>query len=143
MTTSSPDRSYLLELAGVLRLLEETEFQRSEAARDFGLRIRRRRALTLGVGGGGLRRQRDAELAELDSTARRLLQERTITEGRVPERFLSTRLVGLAVRLFDTGQADDLETAIYMLGQEIDTTSHYRDLLPAQTIVAKVRRRLA
>lgn len=91
----------------------------------------------------GLTVQHADELAQIDATARRILAEPPLAEGRIPERFLSTRMVSMLLRYFDAGQASFLEAAVYMLDAELRESAYYRNLVPTQTTVSRERDLLA
>ncbi|QAY69879.1 hypothetical protein [Xylanimonas protaetiae] len=83
------------------------------------------------------------EVAAADAAARRILAEPTLSEGRIPDRYLSPRMVSMLLRFFDAGQATFLESAVYMLDAELRGSAHYRNLVPAETTASRERERLA
>ncbi len=80
-----------------------------------------------------------SERAAVDATAREILSEKYFTEGRIPERYLSTQMISLLLRFFDSGQSTFLESAVYMLDRELANSAYYQNLVPKQTLVTVER----
>ena len=90
-----------------------------------------------------LRRRFERARGEVDATAQAILAEPVLSDGRIPEQFLSSRMLGVLLRFFDAGQATFLEAAVYMLDSELRNSDYYRNLVPAQTMIAREREAIA
>jgi hypothetical protein len=91
----------------------------------------------------GLKADYLAERATIDAAARQILSERYFTEERIPEKYLSTQMVSLLIRFFDSGQATFMEAAVYMLDMELANSAYYRNIVPTRTLVAAERAQIA
>lgn len=91
----------------------------------------------------GLKTRYESERATVDAAAREILSERFFTEDRIPARYLSTQMISLLIRLFDSGQATFMDSAVYMLDTELANSEYYKNIVPAQTLVESERAKIA
>lgn len=85
-----------------------------------------------------LRTQFISDIKQIDSSSSTLISDLNTEKLRLPENLMSAELIEMLIRYFENGQALTIQEAIYDLRLELKNTGYYSNLLPQETLLAKV-----
>lgn len=77
------------------------------------------------------------EVKEIDKKVRHIVNDSEFEDSGIPEEFLSTEILPLLIRYFESGQAVTMREALYSLKLEFQNTDYYANRLLNETLLQK------
>lgn len=80
------------------------------------------------------------EINTIDDESKAILSQKELSYSRIPEEYLTSEMLHILIRYFESGQAISLREALYSLDLEIKNTGHYKNLITDDTLLQKEQR---